>query len=89
MILNVIFNEDWQYPTIELFEDTQIMNIQFLFSYHCVIRVFHNLKNIQYENIKYTGSVANNILPAFLKKTLTQRSFYYFGSKFLTLFHCP
>lgn len=85
-ILKIILKKDKLFTTIRLYNENEIFNIKSLFIYQCIIKVYNSPELFQYKQTRLTRSTTNMDLSTQLfKKSLTQRSFFYFGPKFYNL----
>lgn len=82
VILKIILFKNWRYNTEQLYKDTNVMNLKLLFSYQSLITVFLELHEYEFRNCYNTRATSNReLITNYCKKTITQRSFFYFSSK--------
>lgn len=84
-LLKIITKKVRRFPSKMLFDEANVLSVRLLFTHQCLIRVHkHNLRNIaDGRDGPNTRSLSERDIPVdFFRKSVTQRSFFFFGPKF-------
>lgn len=82
ILLRIIFKKNRLFSTKKLYQETNIFNIHSLYTYNCLIRMFHTQKDYTQNHLRETRSKMNlDVQTEFFNKSVTQNSFLYYGPK--------
>jgi Reverse transcriptase (RNA-dependent DNA polymerase) len=82
-VIKIILHKNRLYSTALLYKETKIFTINLLYALQCIVRIHQNKTKHLTRTAHPTRSTENMNYPIVLfKKTVTQRTFLYFGSKF-------
>lgn len=85
-LLKIIFKKNKLFSTKLLYEDSGLLNVRTIFTYQCILRVFHKQAKFNIKNTRTTRYThQKNLHLDFFRKSVSKRSFLYYGPKLFNL----